>query len=124
MAIAPTATSALKAGVTPGIDFPKKYITTKVDKDITETQLLPELQMLRANYKLVWDIPNERLLELAAVRQIFIDQGQSVSLFHATDERKSAIYHFKHMLYAMSLGLKGLYYSTLGDVDECVSCSS
>jgi len=128
MAIAPTASSAIIAGVTEGIEFPKDWVAIKTDKEVNDKQLLPELNKLSKWYKLAWDIPNETIIELGAIRQKFIDQSQSLSLYY-TDEKgkRDSWVHLKDMIYAMKLGIKTLYYSHNDDnetPEECESCSS
>jgi len=126
MAIAPTASSSLSYGGTQGIDFPKKLVTIKTDSKVSEKQIVPELNKYRAYYTLLWDIPNETILKLGAIRQIFIDQSQSLSTQRSGKDKTSFTKMFKEILLAEKLGIKTLYYSYTKDTEEeiCESCSS
>jgi len=125
IAIAPTATSSNIAvgGTTEGIEPIKNHISVK-NGTYTQIQLAPRLRELGMNYELAWDIPNERLLKLAQIRQIFIDQSQSVNTY--TDNPNSAYETFKDIKVASDLGLKSLYYLNIKkqEQEECFSCSS
>ena len=126
MAIAPTASSSLSYGGTQGTDFPKKLVTIKTDNDVTEKQLVPDLNKYREYYTLLWDIPNEILLKLGAIRQIFVDQSQSLPTQRSGKDKLSMAKQFEELLLAQRLGVKTLYYSYTQDIDEvaCESCSS
>jgi len=99
-----------------------------VDKDIIEPQLVPDMQNLKSKYSYAYDIPNEIHIELAAIRQIFVDQSQSQSLFYSDKNNKaSAKQHLKDMILAHKLGLKTLYYAnTLDETvqQDCEWCGS
>lgn len=69
---------------------------------------LPVPQKLKEIYKTAWEISGKTLIDLAAARQPFIDQSQSLNAFMADPTHaKLTSYHF----YAWSKGLKtGMYY--------------
>jgi len=88
-------------------------------------QFVPNIRKWGINYQLAWEIPNNVLYKHAAVRQIFIDQGQSINSY--TDNPQSAFETFKDIIQANLLGLKGLYYLNMkkGEIhDACENCSS
>jgi len=124
MATAPGATSSLALSFTEGCE---PIRSLKVNKEGTYTLpfLAPNLQQNRPYYEMCWDIPQTRLLELAAVRQKFIDQSQSTNLYFS--ELTSAKELFLLIAYAEKLGIKTLYYlntKKAGESDEeCTNCS-
>ena len=126
LSIAPTASSSLMAGVTEGIEFPKKYMAIKTDSKLNDKQLLPELNKYRTWYRLIWEISNKTIIDLGAIRQIFIDQSQSLSLAYAGKDKESMTRHLQDILYAEKRGVKTLYYSYMddGSYEICESCSS
>ena len=123
-AIAPTATSGLVISSTEGTESIKEY---KIMKEGTYNLpfMAPNLKHNRMYYELAWDIPNETLMDLAAIRQKFIDQGQSINLYYKETDSASEI--IKDIIYAERLGLKSLYYLNpmKAEMEEsCESCSS
>ncbi|MFI6595825.1 ribonucleoside-diphosphate reductase subunit alpha [Nonomuraea sp. NPDC050536] len=62
---------------------------------------------LRTLYRTAWELPQKALIDLAAARQPYIDQGQSLNLFMAspTIGKLSSMY-----AYAWKQGLKTTYY--------------
>lgn len=85
-------------------------------------------------FKTAFEVDQRAIIQMAAKRQVHIDQAQSVNVFlPATIDKKSL-----HNLHygAWDLGLKTLYYCrslatsraentnlTIGNLDECVSCN-
>jgi len=67
-------------------------------------EISEELQLL---YRTAWELPQKALIDMAAARGPFIDQGQSLNLFMAkpTIGKLSSMY-----LYAWKKGLKTTYY--------------
>jgi ribonucleoside-diphosphate reductase alpha chain len=127
MAIAPTATSGLILDSTEGIEPIRQLISIKTGT-YSCTQLAPQLQKLRGNYELAWDIQPEDMMNLASIRQKFVDQGQSFSLYYK-GRNDSAFEVLKDIMYAETVGLKGLYYAHSPKEDEeeeeiCESCAS
>ena len=62
---------------------------------------------VRALYRTAWELPQRALIDLAAARQPYIDQSQSLNLFMAapTIGKLSSMY-----AYAWKVGLKTTYY--------------
>ena len=62
---------------------------------------------VRALYRTAWELPQRSLIDLAAARQPYVDQSQSLNLFLAapTIGKLSSMY-----LYAWKVGLKTTYY--------------
>ncbi|MGH3391845.1 MAG: ribonucleoside-diphosphate reductase subunit alpha, partial [Actinomadura sp.] len=86
---------------------------------------------LRTLYRTAWELPQKALVDLAAARTPYIDQGQSLNLFMATPTigKLSSMY-----AYAWRRGLKTTYYlrsrpatriaqTTVSAVDTAVACS-
>jgi len=64
---------------------------------------------IRYRYKDVWEIPQKTLLDLAIIRNKFVDQSQSLNMYH-TDAKYSKI--ASALTYAWKGGLKtGVYYT-------------
>lgn len=122
MAIAPTATSGKAINATESIE-PIQNFFYKEDGKINLPTLVPNIKNWK-NYKLSFDCDQFKLLELAAIRQIYLDQAQSVNMYFKkiTSVSDFTLYH----LYAFELGIKTLYYcKTEKDVVDvvCESCS-
>ncbi|RJL22744.1 ribonucleoside-diphosphate reductase subunit alpha [Bailinhaonella thermotolerans] len=62
---------------------------------------------LKTLYRTAWELPQKALIDLAAARQPYVDQGQSLNLFMATPTigKLSSMY-----AYAWKAGLKTTYY--------------
>jgi ribonucleoside-diphosphate reductase alpha chain len=99
----------------------------KINKEGTYTLpfLAPNLVKNRPYYEMCWDIENTKLLDLAAIRQKFIDQSQSTNLYFKKMDSATGL--LKLIEYAENLGIKTLYYLNSmksGDSEEeCASCS-
>lgn len=66
-------------------------------------------QDLKFRYKDVWEIPQKVLLDLSGIRNEYIDQSQSLNVYHA-DAKYSKI--SSALMYAWKIGLKtGVYYT-------------
>jgi len=121
--IPPGATSSLVLNFTEGIEPIREF---KIVKEGTYNIpfLAPNLVKNRPFYERAWEVPTEQLLYLAAVRQKFLDQSQSLNLYERDPE--SAFNIIRTIVLAEKLGIKSLYYlNTLkkGEVEECESCS-
>ncbi|MEV0995330.1 ribonucleoside-diphosphate reductase subunit alpha [Nonomuraea sp. NPDC050202] len=86
---------------------------------------------LKVLYRTAWELPQKALIDLAAARQPYIDQSQSLNLFMAspTIGKLSSMY-----AYAWKQGLKTTYYlrsrpatriaqTTVATVEPAVACS-
>ena len=64
---------------------------------------------IRNRHKTVWEIPQKVLLDLAAIRNKYVDQSQSMNVYHS-DVKYSKI--SSALVYAWRIGLKtGVYYT-------------
>ena len=85
-------------------------IIDKVIKNKGSIQNIIEIpEDIRLRYKDVWEIPQRVLLDLAIIRNKFIDQSQSLNVYHA-DAKYGKI--ASALMYAWKGGLKtGVYYT-------------
>jgi ribonucleoside-diphosphate reductase alpha subunit len=85
-------------------------IIDKVIKSKGSIQNIIEIpEDIRLRYKDVWEIPQRVLLDLAIIRNKFIDQSQSLNVYHA-DAKYGKI--ASALMYAWKGGLKtGVYYT-------------
>lgn len=127
LAVAPTATSGQCINATPGIDSPRKlkYIQ---EGTYSLPFTAPNLRENRMFYRTTFQQSNKDVIELAAIRQRFIDMGQSVSVAYA--DPNSVYEVINDIMYAEELGCKTLYYTYTPLPDDtdldtgCESCSS
>lgn len=79
---------------------------------------------IRQYYEKCWDISPKRILELAAIRQIYLDQSQSFTQYYKKPDSITDLY--RDLRYAEYLGIKTLYYIKTPKFEaemECSSCS-
>ena len=127
LAIAPTATSGLILKSTEGIEPIRQLVSMKTGTYCCK-QLAPNIQKLRTKYELAWDLDSEDMIKMASVRQRWVDQGQSFSLYYK-NRNESAYEVLKDIVLAEKYGLKGLYYAHTPKPDDeeeeiCESCAS
>ena len=125
MALPPTATSSRITGGTEGIEPPLDLFTIE-EGTYNLPSILPEIRKYRTYYtnNNAWNIPAKTIIELSAIRQKFIDQAQSITLYYPQPPTAKEI--IEDIIYAESLGLKTLYYlkTKKSDISEvvCESC--
>jgi ribonucleoside-diphosphate reductase alpha chain len=101
-----------------------KYLVNElIDKKLWNTEMIDKIiknkgsvqniveipEDIRFRYKDVWEIPQKVLLDLAIIRNKFIDQSQSLNVYHA-DAKYAKI--ASALMYAWKGGLKtGVYYT-------------
>lgn len=124
-AIAPTATSGKSVSATESIE-PIVDLFFVEEGIQTLPSLAPNLKKNRDYYQRCWTIPAKNIIELAAVRQRYIDQSQSVNLYYIKPESAKELWD--DIQYAMDLGLKTLYYmktpkSNFELEEVCESCT-
>lgn len=119
-ALMPSETSSQISNATNGIEPPRGLISVKSSKDGVLKQVVPEFEKLKAQYELLWDIPNnDGYLELVAIMQKFVDQTISANTNYDPskypDGKVPVKQILKDMLKAYSLGVKTLYYHNTRD---------
>ena len=75
------------------------------DGDIQKNKEIPK--EIRNRFKTAFQVSQERLIDIAAARQIWIDQGQSLNIFF---DKKSLAALNNIYMYAWKKGLKSTYY--------------
>ncbi len=132
MAIAPTSSISILTGTTQAIEpvFKRKWFEENLSGliPVVVPKLSPETW---AYYTPAYDMNQTLLIKAAAIRQKWIDQGQSLNIFITLDKASGKYLNEIYML-AWKLGLKSTYYlrsqspEVANDVEdrsmECVGC--
>ncbi|NPA59081.1 MAG: ribonucleoside-diphosphate reductase subunit alpha [Epsilonproteobacteria bacterium] len=132
MAIAPTSSISILTGTTQAIEpvFKRKWFEENLSGliPVVVPKLSPETW---AYYTPAYDMNQTLLIKAAAIRQKWIDQGQSLNIFITLDKASGKYLNEIYML-AWRLGLKSTYYlrsqspEVSNDVEdrsmECVGC--
>jgi ribonucleoside-diphosphate reductase alpha chain len=108
LAIAPTATIANIAGTTACTELPIQPSYLKSNLSGSFKFVDPSLRHNPERCRYAYSIDQEWAIRAAAVRQIFIDQAQSLNLFKAKDIKGREVLEW--YLLAWRLGLKSTYY--------------
>ena len=132
MAIAPTSSISILTGTTQAIEpvFKRKWFEENLSGliPVVVPNLSPETW---SYYTPAYDLNQTILIKAAAIRQKWIDQGQSLNIFITLDKASGKYLNEIYML-AWKLGLKSTYYlrsqspEMASDVEdrsmECVGC--
>ena len=74
----PSESSSVVSNETNGIEPPRDYLSVKKSKKGPLKQIVPQYQILKNNYTLLWDMPgNSGYINIVAVMQKFFDQAIS-----------------------------------------------
>ncbi len=124
MAIAPTASSGKAINATESTE-PVHDLVYKEEGTKNLPALAPNLRQNHLHYKSAFDCDQKALLTNAAVRQKYLDQGQSITLYF---KKVDSLREFTDLhTYAMQHGIKSLYYvktqKSVQTEDECVACA-
>ena len=123
-AIAPTATSSKAINATESID-PVFALSYMEEGSQLVSTVVPNLNKYGKYYQICWDTNARDIIELGAIRQIFIDQAQSLTLFYVDCDSVNQLY--EDYKYAKKLGIKTIYYmktpKSAEDLKSCESCS-
>lgn len=119
-ALMPSETSSQISNATNGIEPPRGLISVKASKDGQLKQVVPDLDTLKANYELLWQMPNNQgYLQLVGLMQKFVDQAISANTnydpLRFDDNKVPMQVLLKDLLSAYKLGLKTLYYHNTRD---------
>jgi ribonucleoside-diphosphate reductase alpha chain len=119
-AVMPAESSAVVSNATNGIEPPRALVSIKKSKKGNLTQVVPNINQLKNNYTLAWDMPgNEGYINVTAVIQKYIDQAISCnhyynpSLYENREVPLSSI--MKDIMKHYMLGGKTLYYANTYD---------
>jgi ribonucleoside-diphosphate reductase alpha chain len=132
MAIAPTSSISILTGTTQAIEpvFKRKWFEENLSGliPVVVPKLSPDTWSF---YTPAYDLDQRILIRAAAIRQKWIDQGQSLNIFITLDKASGKYLNDIYML-AWKLGLKSTYYlrsqspEVANDVEdrsmECVGC--
>jgi len=132
MAIAPTSSISILTGTTQAIEpvFKRKWFEENLSGliPVVVPKLSPETW---SYYTPAYDLNQTVLIKAAAIRQKWLDQGQSLNIFITLDKASGRYLNEIYML-AWKLGLKSTYYlrsqspEVANDVEdrsmECVGC--
>ncbi|MBL0708689.1 MAG: ribonucleoside-diphosphate reductase subunit alpha [Sulfurimonas sp.] len=132
MAIAPTSSISILTGTTQSVEpvFKRKWFEENLSGfiPVVAPNLSPETW---SYYTPAYDLSQTLLIKAAAIRQKWIDQGQSLNIFITLDKANGKYLNEIYML-AWKLGLKSTYYlrsqspEVGNDVEdrsmECVGC--
>lgn len=132
MAIAPTSSISILVGTTQAIEpvYKRKWFEENLSGLIPV--VVPNLSPENWEYYTpAYDVEQKDIIRAAAIRQKWIDQGQSTNIFMRLDKASGKYLHEIYML-AWQLGLKSTYYlrsqspEAKNDVEdrsiECVGC--
>jgi len=122
-ALMPSETSSQISNATNGIEPPRGYVSIKASKDGILRQVVPEYNKLKANYELLWQMPNnEGYLQLVGIMQKFIDQAISSNTNYDptkfANDKVPMRQLLTDLLTAYKYGLKTLYYHNTRDGAE------
>ena len=132
MAVAPTSSISILTGTTQAIEpvYKRKWFEENLSGliPVVVPKLSPDTW---AYYTPAYDLDQRILIKAAAIRQKWIDQGQSLNIFITLDKASGKYLHEIYTL-AWKLGLKSTYYlrsqspEMSNDVEdrsmECVGC--
>ena len=132
MAVAPTSSISILTGTTQTIEpvYKRKWYEENLSGLIPV--VVPNLNPTNwSYYKPAYELDQQILVKAAAIRQKWIDQGQSLNIFITLDKASGKVLNDIYML-AWKLGLKSTYYlrsqspEAVSDVQdrsvECVGC--
>ena len=125
LAIAPTSSTSILSGTTPGIDPIMRKFFLEEKKGSMLPRVAPELSPRTYwYYKPAHYIEQTWSVRAAAVRQRHIDQAQSMNLYITNDYTLRQV--LRLYLEAWRRGVKTIYYvrSKSLEVEECESCSA
>lgn len=124
LAIAPTANSGKAINATESTE-PVHALVFKEEGMFTVMSLAPNIRENMAYYKPAFECDQKALVTNAIVRQCFLDQAQSITLYYKKVDSLKAMteihnYGFKH-------GIKTFYYlkqnKEINAGDDCVACA-
>jgi ribonucleotide reductase alpha subunit len=121
MAIAPTSTISIVTGTTQAIEpiYRLKYSEENLSGLIKVTA--PNLNVNTIGYyPIAYNLDQTILVKAAAIRQKWLDQGQSLNIFIRTDKANGKYLNDIYML-AWKLGLKSTYYLRSESPEEIVT---
>ncbi|MEM4959119.1 MAG: ribonucleoside-diphosphate reductase subunit alpha [Nanopusillaceae archaeon] len=127
LALMPTGSTSIIIGATPSIEPVFARFYKEENQSGIIPQVPPEVDKYFWFYKPAYDINQEFIIRLASVRQKWIDQAQSLTLFIKPEEITGGDLSNLYIL-AWKSGLKTIYYvrsrSKTDITDDCEMCST
>ena len=116
----PSESSSVVSNATNGIEPPRGYLSVKKSKKGPLKQIVPQYQTLKANYTLLWDMPdNQGYINIVAVMQKFFDQAisgnWSYNPTHYPNNEVPMSVMLKDLITTYKLGWKTSYYQNTYD---------
>ena len=125
LAVAPTSSTGIIAGTTPGVDPIMKRFFLEEKKGAMLPRVAPELSdKTYWMYKGAYITDQRWSIRASGVRQRHVDQAQSMNLYITNDYTMRQVLEL--YILAWECGVKSIYYvrSKSLEVEECQSCSS
>ncbi|MCL1114784.1 MULTISPECIES: class 1a ribonucleoside-diphosphate reductase subunit alpha [Shewanella] len=119
-ALMPSETSSQISNATNGIEPPRGLISVKASKDGQLKQVVPDFDLLKDKYELLWNMPNnDGYIQLVGIMQKFVDQAISANTNYDPSRfeggRVPMQTLLKDLLSVYKLGVKTLYYHNTRD---------
>jgi len=119
-ALMPSETSSQISNATNGIEPPRGLISVKASKDGQLKQVVPDFELLKDKYELLWNMPNNNgYIQLVGIMQKFVDQAISANTNYDPSRfeggRVPMQTLLKDLLSVYKLGIKTLYYHNTRD---------
>ncbi|GGP76205.1 class 1a ribonucleoside-diphosphate reductase subunit alpha [Shewanella ulleungensis] len=119
-ALMPSETSSQISNATNGIEPPRGLISVKASKDGQLKQVVPDFDLLKDKYELLWNMPNnDGYIQLVGLMQKFVDQAISANTNYDPSRfeggRVPMQTLLKDLLSVYKLGVKTLYYHNTRD---------
>lgn len=116
----PSETSSQISNATNGIEPPRGLISIKASKDGQLKQVVPDFELLKDKYELLWQMPdNNGYLQLVGIMQKFVDQSISANTNYDParfiGQKVPMKQLLKDLLTAYKFGVKTLYYHNTRD---------
>lgn len=125
-ALMPSETSSQISNSTNGIEPPRGLVSVKLSKDGVLRQVVPEIERLKDQYELLWDMPNMTgYINLVAIMQKFIDQTISANTnydpakFPGGKVRADVV--LRDLIHGYKMGVKTWYYHNTRDGSDDVA---
>lgn len=125
LAIAPTSSTSIISGTTAGVDPAMKHFFLEEKKGTMLPRVAPALSDKTFwLYKSAYQIDQQWSIRAAGIRQLHIDQAQSMNLYITNEFTMRQLLNL--YLMAWECGVKTVYYvrSKSLEVEECESCAS
>lgn len=121
-ALMPCESSSQITNSTNGIEPPRSLLSVKQSKDGVLNQLVPEVDILGAEYELAWEVARNGMrgyLSLVAIMQKFVDQSISANTYSDPyvykDDKVPLEVLLSDLIFMQAMGIKTIYYHNTRD---------